>query len=100
MASRHTPSTDSGAGSRPVTDGTVGNIGAADALDTGRAATGEPNVGPAHPERMQDKRADAAAAEHDDSVPLGLHTRQRPQANTEPPPWEQGQSDNNDHRDT
>ena len=79
-----TPST-SGEGSRPTTDGTVANIGAGGKLDVGRAATGEPNVGPANPERMQDKRADAQAAEHDDSVPLGLHGNQHAQTNQELP---------------
>lgn len=80
------PPKDSGAGSRPVTDGTVANIGAGEALATGRAATGEPNTGPAHPERMQDKAADAAGERQDDSVPLGLHGDSTPQTNTEPPP--------------
>ncbi|WP_326540446.1 hypothetical protein [Pseudorhodoferax sp.] len=75
----------SGEGSRPTTDGTVANIGAGGKLDVGRSATGEPNEGPANPERMQDKRADAAAAEHDDSVPLGLHGNQHAQTNQEPP---------------
>lgn len=77
---------DSGAGTRPVTDGTVANIGAGGALDTGRAATGEPNNGPAHPERMRDKASDAAGEQLDDSVPLGLHGDKTPQTNTEPPP--------------
>jgi hypothetical protein len=80
------PGKESGAGTRPTTDGTVANIGAGGALDTGRAATGEPNEGPAHPERMQDKRADAAGEQVDDSVPLGLHSDKTPQPNTEPPP--------------
>jgi hypothetical protein len=83
---------DSGAGSRPTTDGTVANIGAGGALDTGRAATGEPNEGPAHPERMQDKRADAAGEQLDDSVPLGLQGDKTQQANTEPP-TEHGDAD-------
>lgn len=73
--------TNSGDGSRPTTDGGVANIGAGGALDVGHAATGEPNNAPAHPERMQDKRSDADAAEHDDSVPLGLHGDQHPQSN-------------------
>lgn len=76
----------SGDGSRPTTDGGVANIGAGGAFDTGRAATGEPNEGPAHPERLQDKRADAAGERLDESVPFGLHSDKTPQANTEPPP--------------
>lgn len=76
----------SGIGSRPTTDGGTANIGAADKFDTGRAATGEPNNGPANPERMQSKRADAAAAEHDDSVPLGLHGNQHAESNQDPLP--------------
>lgn len=76
----------SGIGSRPTTSGGTGNIGAAEKLDTGRAATGEPNTGPANPERMQSKRADAAAAEQDDSVPLGLHGNQHAESNQDPPP--------------
>jgi hypothetical protein len=80
-----TPST-SGEGSRPTSDGTVANIGAGSKLDVGRAATGEPNNGPANPERMQDKRADAQAAEQDDSVPLGLQGDKHPQSNQDPHP--------------
>lgn len=41
-----TPTTN-GEGSRPTTDGTVANIGAGSRLDVGKAATGEPNNGPA-----------------------------------------------------
>ncbi|KQP23341.1 hypothetical protein [Pseudorhodoferax sp. Leaf267] len=82
MADTPTPS---GEGSRPTTDGTVDNIGAGGKFDVGHAATGEPNEGPANPEGMQDKRADADAAEHDDSVPLGLHGDQHAQTNQEPP---------------
>ncbi|WP_082524418.1 hypothetical protein [Pseudorhodoferax sp. Leaf274] len=76
--------TNSGDGSRPTTDGGVANIGAGGALDVGHSATGEPNNGPAHPERMQDKRGDAEAAEHDDAVPFGLHGDQHPQSNQDP----------------
>jgi hypothetical protein len=79
-----TPTT-SGEGSRPTTDGTVANIGAGGKFDVGKAATGEPNNGPAHPERMQDKRSDAAAAERDDSVPLGLTGDKHAQSNQDPP---------------
>lgn len=78
------PLSNSGDGSRPTTDGGVANVGAAEKFDVGRAATGEPNVGPANAERMQDKRSDADAAEQDDSVPLGLHGNKHPESNQEP----------------
>lgn len=67
------PLSHSADGSRPTTDGGVANIGAGEKLATGRAATGEPNNGPANPERMREKRSDAAAMQRDDAVPLGLH---------------------------
>jgi hypothetical protein len=80
------PAPGSGDGSRPMTDGAVDNVGAAKAFDTGQSAIGEPNVGPGHPERMQHKRADAAAEDEDDAVPLDLHGDKTPETNTEPPP--------------
>ena len=92
MSSSTSNPRDSGAGTRPVTDGTVGNIGAAKGVAAGRAATGELNEAPAHPERMQSERADAAAAERDDSVPLGLHGDQGAAPNTEQPPWREGRN--------
>jgi hypothetical protein len=68
--------TTSGDGTRPVTDGTADNIGAGEKFKPG---------GPAPKERMQDKRADAAADKKDDSVPLGIHTDKKPAPNTESP---------------
>lgn len=78
------PLSNSGDGSRPTTDGGVANVGAAEKLATGRAATGEPNSGPANAERMQNKRSDAQAAQADDAVPLGLHGDQQSTTNQEP----------------
>jgi len=66
--------TSSGDGTRPVTDGTADNIGAGEKLKSG---------GPASRERMQDKRADAAADKKDDSVPLGIRSDKKPTPNTE-----------------
>lgn len=60
--------TQSGAGTRPVTDGTVDNIGAGEAFlpdSPGSSA-------PAPRERMSDKRADAESVEKNGSAPFGL----------------------------
>lgn len=64
-----------GGGTRPVTDGTADNIGAGEKFQPG---------GPAPRDRMQDKRANAAAAKEDDSVPLGIRSDKKPTPNTEP----------------
>ena len=58
----------SGAGSRPVTDGTVENIGAGEAFIPGSPDSSAP----APTERMSDKRADAQSVEDDGSAPFGL----------------------------
>ena len=60
-------SSNSGAGSRPTTSGTVDNIGAGEALKPGSRDTG-----PAPHERMQDRRHDAESSSRDDSAPLGM----------------------------
>lgn len=84
--SNSSPAPGSGDGSRPMTDGTVDNVGAGKAFDTGKSAIGEPNVGPGHQERMQNKRADAASELTDEAVPFDLHGDKTPETNKEPPP--------------
>lgn len=66
--------TGSGDGTSPVTDGTADNIGAGEKFNPG---------GPAPKERMQDKRANAAADKKDDSVPLSIRSDKKPTANSE-----------------
>lgn len=68
----------SGDGSRPVTDGTVANIGAAKKFTTNG------NEAPANPERMSEKRQDAASAKTDDSDAYNLHENLEPTSNKEP----------------
>lgn len=77
-------SNPTGSGTRPMTDGGVDNVGAAEAFSTRKNALGEPVSGPAPKERMRDKAEDAESAEHDDSVPLNLHGDQHGEPNTEP----------------
>lgn len=66
MSNRSTLSLNSGDGSRPTTDGTVGNIGAAEKFSTRRNAVGEEVSEPANPQAMASKKQDAASAKHDD----------------------------------
>ena len=60
--------TQSGSGTRPVTDGTVDNLGAGEAFLPGAPGSSAP----APRERMGDKRADAQSVEDDGSAPFGL----------------------------
>lgn len=76
----------SGDGTRPATDGTVDNMGAGEKFDTGRAATGQENTGPAPAERLQGKRTDREHSKHDDSVPYYLRDDPEPVPNVEPGP--------------
>ena len=74
----------SGDGSRPTTDGTVGNIGAAEKFSTQRNAVGEEVSEPANPEAMSHKRQDAESARHDDSDSFNLHENLEPAPSTDP----------------
>lgn len=65
----------SGDGSRPMTDGTVSNVGAAKKF----AANG--NEAPANPERMSEKRQDVESAKTDDSDAFNLHEDLTPTRN-------------------
>ena len=67
----------SGDGSRPMTDGTVSNVGAAKKFTTNG------NEAPANPERMSEKKQDAASAETNDSDAFNLHENLKPQSNKE-----------------
>jgi len=58
----------SGSGTRPVTDGTIDNIGAGEAF----LPNSPDSSAPAPTERMSDKRADAQSVEDDGSAPFGL----------------------------
>lgn len=73
----------SGDGSRPTTDGTVGNIGAAEKFSTRRNAVGEEVSEPANPEAMARKKQDAESAKHDDSDAFNLHENLAPAPNTD-----------------
>lgn len=83
MSHRSTPSLNSGDGSRPTTDGTVGNIGAAEKFLTRRNAVGEEVSEPANPEAMAGKKQDAESAKHDDSDAFNLHENLDPAPNTD-----------------
>ena len=58
--------TSTGSGSRPTTDGTVGNIGAGESFNPNG------NSSPAPHERMSENKSDAKSVEKDDSAPFGL----------------------------
>jgi hypothetical protein len=81
---RYNQVTTSGEGTRPMTDGAADNIGAGEKFSTKRNAAGEEiSGGPAPKERMQDKRRDVEAAEHDDSSDFNLHEDLHATPNTE-----------------
>jgi hypothetical protein len=75
-----------GDGTRPMTDGTVDNIGAGEKLDAGRSAPGEANSGPAPTERMANKKANAEGTKHDDSAAFELTEDLDPETNKESAP--------------
>lgn len=60
-------STQTGAGSRPMTDGAADNIGAGE----GFSRESPNHAKPAPAEQMRDKRSDAESVKQDDSAPLG-----------------------------
>ncbi len=72
---------NSGAGSRPVTDGAVDNIGAADTFTPDRPGDNTP----APRERTPQGPADATSVKSDDSAPLGMTDAAHDVPNTEAP---------------
>lgn len=81
------PVVGSGDGTRPVTDGTVNNIGAGEKFGTRRSADGsEISGGPAPKEKMSRNRRDVEGTAHDDSAAFDLNEDLTPQTNEEKAP--------------
>jgi hypothetical protein len=76
--------TNSGDGTRPVTDGGVNNIGAGEKLTTKRTDAGGEVSSPAPKERMSDNRHNVEGTEHDDSAAFELHEDLSTDTNKEP----------------
>lgn len=76
--------TTSSEGTRPTTSGGTDNIGAGEKLSTERTAAGGEVGGPAHKERMSDKRATVESTKKDDSAAFELHEDLSTDPNTQP----------------